>query len=95
LSVMPKVRAHVIISGLVQGVFFRAHTRRTAEENGVTGWVKNRFDGSVEAVLEGEKGDVEETLQWCRRGPSGAHVDKVNIDWEDFQGEFENFFIAY
>lgn len=90
-----KVRAHIVIRGLVQGVFFRASTQRVAQENNVAGWVKNRFDGSVEAVFEGEKGDVEETIQWCYRGPSGSHIDEVSLTWEDFKGEFDRFSIVY
>jgi acylphosphatase len=90
-----KVRAHIIISGLVQGVFFRAHTQRTAQENGVTGWVKNRFDGSVEAVFEGEKAHVGDTIVWCRRGPTGSDVEDVDIVWEDFKGEFDSFSVVY
>ncbi len=90
-----KVRAHIIIRGLVQGVFFRASAQRIAQENSVTGWVKNRFDGRVEAVVEGEKEDVEETIQWCRQGSSGAHVDEVSLNWEDFKGEFNSFSIIY
>jgi acylphosphatase len=92
---MPKVRAHIIIKGLVQGVFFRASTQRIAWENSVTGWVRNRFDDRVEAVFEGEKGDVEETIQWCRRGPLGADVEDLDVAWEDFKGEFDSFSIVY
>ena len=92
---MPKVRAHIIIKGLVQGVFFRASTQRIARENSVAGWVRNRFDGRVEAVFEGEKGDVEETIQWCRRGPLGADVEDLDVAWEDFKGEFDSFSIVY
>ncbi len=92
---MPKVRAHIIIRGLVQGVFFRASTQRIAQENSVAGWVKNSFDGSVEAVFEGEKEDVEKTIQWCRQGPLGADVEDVDVAWEDFEGEFDCFSIVY
>ncbi len=90
-----KVRAHIIVKGLVQGVFFRASTQRIAQENSVTGWVKNRFDGRVEAVFEGEKADVEDTIEWCRQGPSGADVEDVDVVLEDFTGEFDCFSIAY
>ncbi len=90
-----KVRAHIIIRGLVQGVFFRASTQRIAQENSVTGWVKNRFDGRVEAVFEGEKAHVEDTIEWCQRGPLGADIEDVDVTWEDFKGEFDRFSIAY
>ena len=90
-----KVRAHIIVKGLVQGVFFRASTQRTAQENGIFGWVKNKFDGRVEAVFEGEKADVEDTIEWCRQGPFGADVEDVNVVWEDFKGEFDSFSIVY
>lgn len=92
---MPKVRAHVIIKGIVQGVFFRTSTQRAAQKNGVTGWVKNRFDGRVEAVFEGEKAHVEDTIEWCRQGPTGSDVEDVDIVWEDFTEEFDSFSIVY
>ncbi len=90
-----KVRAHIIVKGLVQGVFFRASTQRIAQEKSVGGWVKNRFDGRVETVFEGEKADVEDTVEWCRQGPSGADVEDVDVVWEDFKGEFDCFSIVY
>jgi acylphosphatase len=70
-----QVRAHVIITGRVQGVFFRANTVRAAERCGVSGWVRNRRDGTVEAVFEGEKTAVEKILQWCRHGDPPAAVN--------------------
>ena len=90
-----KVRAHIVIGGLVQGVFFRASTQRAAQKNGLTGWVKNRFDGRVEAVFEGEKTHVEDTIEWCRQGPLGADIEDVDVAWEDFKGEFDSFSIVY
>ncbi len=92
---MEKVRARVIIEGMVQGVFFRHHTKGTARRLGVKGWVKNRRDGSVEAVFEGDKDKVDQVIQWCHRGPSEARVTRVNLFWEDFQGEFEDFLVTY
>lgn len=89
------VRAHVIITGRVQGVAFRADTRWTAQRMGVFGWVRNRQDGSVEAVIEGEKERVEKMLAWCRRGPALAHVDEVKLQWEPFTGEFTQFSITF
>lgn len=92
---MPNVRAHVIISGRVQGVFFRAHTRDFAEKFGVKGWVKNRQDGKVEALFEGDEEDVKAAIDWCRDGPPGANVSDVNVRWDDYKGEFKGFEIVY
>ena len=94
-SRVEKARARVIIEGRVQGVFFRHHTQEMALELGLRGWVKNRGDGSVEAVFEGEKEKVEQIIQWCHQGPSGARVMAVKISQEEFKGEFENFSITY
>ena len=74
-----KSQVHVRISGKVQGVFFRAHTKQKAEQIGVTGWVKNTSDGKVEAVFEGEEPCIQEMLNWCHHGPPKAQVDKVDI----------------
>ncbi|MFQ5837228.1 MAG: acylphosphatase [Thermoplasmata archaeon] len=87
------VRAHVIFLGRVQGVFFRDNTRRKAEELGVVGWVRNLRDGSVEAVLEGSKDRVEELVDWCRTRQPYARVTEAKVSWEDYEGEFEDFFI--
>lgn len=88
---MAKARAHLVISGVVQGVFFRATTRDQAEMHGVTGWVKNNPDGTVEAVLEGERGDVEKVVEFCGQGPPSARVDDVELRWEDPRDEFDGF----
>ena len=90
-----KVRAHVFVGGRVQGVFFRSETRYEASGKNVSGWVRNTSDGRVEAVFEGEKDDVEELIEFCRRGPPGARVTKVDILWEDYTGEFRGFRIRY
>jgi len=92
---MEKVRAHVIIEGRVQGVFFRYHTQDKAYQIGVKGWVKNRRDGRVEALFEGDKDRVDQIIQWCHRGPSEARVMKVHLTWEDYTGEFDDFSINY
>ncbi len=89
------VRAHVVIHGLVQGVFFRATTREKAREHGVTGWVRNLPDGSVEALFEGEKDAVESLIRWCHEGPLGARVEKVEVEWQDYRGEFTDFEVRY
>ncbi len=90
-----KVRAHVFISGRVQGVFFRYETRLRAIRNNVTGWVRNLPDGRVEAVFEGEKENVEAMINFCHRGPPGAIVKKVEVIWEKPAGEFKDFHIRY
>lgn len=77
-----RVRAHVFISGVVQGVSFRASTQEEAQRRGVTGWVRNLKDGRVEAVLQGRKDQVGELLQWCHKGPPAARVEKVVVTWE-------------
>lgn len=80
------VRRHVVVRGLVQGVFFRDTIRRHAEQRGVAGWVRNNRDGSVEAVLEGEPEAVESLLALCHEGPRGARVDRVEVSEEAPQG---------
>jgi len=90
-----EARAHVIISGRVQGVCFRMETQRTAKRIGVLGWVKNRFDGTVEAVFEGDKKQVDQIIEWCRKGPSLSVVSNLEITWEPFTGEFKNFDITF
>lgn len=90
-----KVRAHAHISGRVQGVFFRSETQDEAIKKNVTGWVRNLPDGRVEAVFEGEKENVENVIEFCKRGSPGARVTKVDVNWQDFTGEFKNFGIRY
>ena len=90
------VRAHVIIEGRVQGVFFRMETRDAARRIGdVRGWVRNRHDGTVEAVLEGPRDRVERLLAWCRQGPPMAEVSNLNVNWQPYRGEFEGFEITH
>ncbi len=92
---MEYLRAKVVIHGIVQGVFFRASTRDEAILIGVGGWVRNLPDGTVQALFEGEKKNVEEILGWCHKGPPGARVDKVDIEWEAYKGEYKLFDIRY
>jgi len=89
------VRVHVLVNGRVQGVFFRFETSRLARQLGATGWVRNRRDGRVEAVFEGEKKDVERMIEFCKRGPPGAKVTDVEVRWEEPTGEFEGFSVRY
>ena len=85
------VRKHVVVSGHVQGVFFRDSTRREAARRGVAGWVRNRPDGAVEAVFEGPPDAVSALVEFCSSGPRGASVDDVSVSPEDPEGlrEFE------
>lgn len=92
---MADVRFRLIIEGRVQGVWFRGSTRRQAEGLGVTGWVRNRADGSVEVLAEGPEEDVRRLSAWCRQGPSAARVTRVLESQEDWVGEFEAFEIRY
>ena len=81
-----KIRAQVLIEGRVQGVFFRAETRTVARQHALTGWVKNLYDGSVEAVFEGEEENVEKVIQWCHKGPPHALVTNVTVNRELYHG---------
>jgi len=90
------VRAHLVIYGIVQGVGYRYSTYRKAVELGLTGWVRNREDGSVEAVFEGPTEKVEEMIKWCYVGPRGARVDKIDIKMEDdFNNLYNKFEIRF
>jgi len=88
-------RVHLIISGLVQGVFFRHHTKKNAVGLGLTGWVKNRPDGKVEAVFEGKEENVALMIDWCRIGPPSSHVTDVEITREEATHAFPDFTIRY
>ncbi len=90
-----KVKAHVFVSGRVQGVFFRSETKRKADSRSVTGWVRNLPDARVEAVFEGEEEDVKALVEFCKRGPSGSRVTNVDLTWEAYTGEFEGFKIKH
>ena len=80
-------RAHVIVSGRVQGVGYRYATRSYAASLGVGGWMRNRPDGNVEAVFEGAAERVELLLRWCRQGPPAAYVDEIEVEWQEPTGE--------
>jgi acylphosphatase len=90
-----KARAHILVIGRVQGVFFRSETQDEALRHNLTGWVRNLPDGRVEAVFEGEKDRVDALIEFCKRGPPGARVTKVDVTWEDYTGQFKNFTIRY
>jgi acylphosphatase len=84
-----------LVSGRVQGVFFRQNTLEKAQTLNLKGWVKNTEDGKVEAVFEGDKEKIKKILEWMRIGPPLAKVENLEIRWEDFKDEFENFEIKY
>ncbi len=88
-----KARARIVVFGRVQGVFFRSTMCREAERRQVNGWVRNCRDGTVEAVVEGEKETVENIISWCRQGPPEAMVRKIDVEWQEYQGEFNSFSI--
>ncbi|HYZ93665.1 MAG TPA: acylphosphatase [Actinomycetota bacterium] len=82
-------RAHVLVSGSVQGVNFRWYTTQHARRLGVGGWIRNTPDGRVEAVFEGDAQPVEELVEWCRQGPRHARVTSVDVNWEEPEGLYE------
>ena len=88
-------RLHLHVSGRVQGVFYRARTQEKARSLGLTGWVRNLPDGSVEALFEGEEDVGNRGIEKCRQGPPSASVDNVEISWQKASGEFRSFDIRY
>jgi acylphosphatase len=88
---MARTRAHVYVTGKVQGVFFRQNTKRQAQSRGVNGWVRNLEDGRVEAIFEGEEEAVKAVVDFCRVGPKAAKVLDVAVAWEPSSGEFQSF----
>jgi len=90
-----KVRAHILVLGRVQGVFFRENTQRKAKKLGVNGWIKNLSDGKVEAVFEGDKKSVGKIISWAKRGPILARVEGIDIEWQEYIEEFTEFEIRY
>ncbi|MEW6267290.1 MAG: acylphosphatase [Thermodesulfobacteriota bacterium] len=89
------IRAHLRITGLVQGVAYRYATRDQARRLNITGWVRNLSDGGVEAVLEGDEAQVERMIIWCETGPPGARVRQVSVKKSPATGEFEQFKITF
>ncbi len=86
-----KTRVRILVSGKVQGVFFRKSTKNKAQELDITGWVRNLDDGRVEAVFEGEKEKVEKMVEWARKGPDYAEIKDIKITPEEYTGEFSGF----
>ena len=87
-------QVQMFVRGRVQGVFFRASTQREAKHLGLTGWVKNRPDGGVEIVAEGEEDGLKELIAWAQRGPTAARVERVEVRWRGFVGDFFDFRIV-
>lgn len=85
------VRAHLFISGRVQGVFFRHYTFEQAHQLGLSGWVRNLPNSQVETLFEGPKDTVDEMIKWCQHGPPSAQVTNVDIQWETPDGSFKGF----
>lgn len=90
-----KIRAHVIVTGKVQGVFYRAETATRARRLDVTGWIRNLADGRVEAVFEGDETNVQKIIDFCRSGPPNAYVVDLDVRRQEWTGEFRNFTIRY
>ena len=90
-----KIRAHVIVTGKVQGVFYRAETSAKAKRLNITGWVRNLPDGRVEAVFEGEEVNVRKIIEFCRHGPPNAYVVNLNVKRQEWAGEFDEFTVRY
>ena len=90
-----KTNVHVMITGRVQGVWFRANTRQKAEQLGITGWVHNTRDGCVEAIFEGEENRVKEMIEWCHRGPPLAKIENVEVKNQSPTNGFDDFSIKY
>jgi acylphosphatase len=88
-------RANIVVSGLVQGVFFRAHTQREAAALRLTGWVRNLNDGRVEILVEGEKDKVEKLISAVRVGPPMSRVEAVDVSWMDYRGDFTEFRVTW
>ena len=92
---MQLARAHLVIKGRVQGVYYRAFTRDIASQLGLRGWVRNLPDGNVEALFEGYRDDMEKAIEHCSSGPPGARVDGVDVNWEEYKGDLKGFQIRY
>ncbi len=92
---MEKVAVRVLISGKVQGVFFRDSAKKKADDLDIVGWIKNLEDGRVEALIEGDREKVESMIQWIKQGPENARVDKTEIIREKHHGSFKNFKIIF
>ena len=89
------VRAVIVVAGTVQGVYYRYSTKRQADGLGLKGTVKNLPDGTVGIVCEGEEKDLQNLIDWCKKGPRGAHVERIDVKWETPSRAFSDFSILY
>ena len=92
---MKTAAAHLFIEGRVQGVFYRAFTRNLASKLGLNGWVRNLYDGRVEALFEGSRELIEQAVQECWKGPAGSSVRNIVVQWEESSTEHIGFEIRY
>lgn len=88
-------RAHILVSGRVQGVCFRGYTERWASDVKLTGWVRNLGDGRVEIVAEGDRANIEKLLALVRNGPPSARVSRTELEWQEWRGEFSEFRVTW
>tara|TARA_B100001750_G_scaffold3457_1_gene2788 strand:+ start:214 stop:492 length:279 start_codon:yes stop_codon:yes gene_type:complete len=92
---MKQQRVHLLVSGKVQGVFFRQALKVVAKKNNVSGWVRNLKDGRVEAELEGYSESINSVIEWTHIGPANSHVDNIEVNNEEFKNEFSTFDVLY
>jgi acylphosphatase len=92
---MKQLRVHLLVSGKVQGVFFRQALKVIAKKNNVLGWVRNLKDGRVEAILEGDNKSTNSVIEWARIGPANSRVDDIEVSNEEFKNEFSTFDVLY
>jgi len=92
---MKQQRVHLLVSGKVQGVFFRQALKVVAKKNNVLGWVRNLKDGRVEAILEGDNKSINSVTEWTRIGPANSRVDDIEVSNEEFKNEFSTFDVLY
>ncbi len=92
---MKQQRGHLIVSGKVQGVFFRQALKVIAKKNNVFGWVRNLSDKRVEATIEGDSKSVNLVIEWARVGPANSRVDNIDVSNEEFKNEFSTFEVLY
>ena len=89
------VNAHILVSGLVQGIGFRYFTSQLADQYGLTGWVRNTPDGKVEIEVEGDRGLVTAFMKEIRIGPSSSHVTAIDVQWKEYTGEYKDFRVRF
>lgn len=88
------MNVRLVISGRVQGVFFRQSAKNEAEKLGITGWIRNNPDGTVEIEAQGDHVQLEEFIKWCKKGPQFANVNNLDVEWRKKQKNFEDFKIT-